>query len=434
MENKEIDAMKLIEKITFNDLDKEKVNENENENEEAGKFDYAKSLNLRGLIYLENGYNSKAINYFKLAEINFKEISEDPFDPFILNNKLDEIVAMIFFTNNFEELRNLTLNIISQAKLLDNDFLYFKGLLSLVHLHNFSGNIRHAYTLADYSLKLAEKKNFTDNFIISKLLYIYISNISFNKKIYSKNNYIKKINKECGNIIIEKINEFKEIKKDNENSNKNKNSENLNKNNPKDDIIKLNGYNNNNLIALIFYKFSDFYFLNGKLAQSLFFIENAISHLEQKNLKEINLVNFYIKKWAILSYMGRENTSEYLIEFTQKLINKFYTSDSLKNLEYLRFIQITSSILSPPRDEIVNEIIKKTKKVNDIGNINNLLQKYFNIISTINIGANIPDLVENYKEFNYLQNEIFQGKHNELRKDIKDTVMLSGLGKILRAN
>ena len=412
MVNKEIDAMKLIEKINFNDLEKEE------------KFDFAKSLNLRGFIYLENGYNSKAINYFKLAEINFKEISEDPFDPFILNNKLDEIVGMIYFTNNFEELRHLILNIISQAKLLDNEFLYFKGLLSLVHLHNFSGNLRHAYTLADYSLKLAEKKNFTDNFIISKLLYIYISNISY-KKNFLKDNYIKKINKECRNIIIEKINEYTEIKNGN-NLNKYSNNENNKENKDnKENNIKLNGYNNQNIIALIFYKYSNFNFYKGNLDQSLFFIENAIYHLESNNLKEINLVLFYIKKWLILSNMGRESTSEYLVEYTQKLINKFYTSDSLKNLEYLRYIQITSSIICPPRDEIVNEIIKKTKKVNEIGNINNLLQKYFNIISMINVGTDFLLLVENYKEFNNLQNEIFQGKHNELRKDINDTLLFT---------
>lgn len=402
------------------------------------KLDYAKFLNLRGLIYFENGYNSKALNSYNLAGVNFKEISEDPFDPFTINNKYDEILGMCYFSDNFEILKNDILDLIAMSLLLGNDYLIIKGFYSLASLHNLAGNFRHAFIFAKHTLELAKKKNFHSDFLVNRLIYIYLLNNEKNMKSLKKDLIIKKIDSENDNIITKKLHQMEQsLDFKNQDQSINQTTEEININNlskEKEVVENINIFRNPLHTSMIFYLFSDLSFSERNLQKGLYFIERSIENMEKNELNELHLILFYIKKWIILSNMGREANSEYLIEFSQKLINLLYHTDSLKNLEYLRYIQTNSSALDPPRQDLVNEIIKKTRKVNDVNNINSLLQKYYNLISLINSKGGVPEIIEIYREFDVLEKQIFENKESELRRDLKDNLIFSNLKSVLKSN
>ena len=137
--NKETNAIKIIQKIDNKEI------------KFINKLDYAKFLNLKGYIYMENGYNSKALTNFNLGSLNFKEISQDPYDPFLINNMYDEIIGNILYIENFEEAKDKLVDLISVSLLLDNNYLIFKGYTCLTNIYNISGNYRRAFILAKYT-------------------------------------------------------------------------------------------------------------------------------------------------------------------------------------------------------------------------------------------------------------------------------------------
>jgi len=420
-QSKELNAIKVMESI-----DSKEIKHSEN------KLDYAKFLNLRGLIYYENGYNSKAISNFSLATINFKELSQDPFDPFLINNRFDEIVGTCLFSNNLEKLKIEILELISMSQLLNNDYLIIKGFISLANIYTQAGNFRQGYYIAKYAWDFAKKKNFHSDFLIGKLIYLYMINIQFVKNTVWKDDVFKKINSENNDLIKNKFKDLEEELKLNININKDSKEDNKNNNNKQEEKLT-NVFQHPIHISQSLYFCSDYFYRQRNLYKSLFLLERAIETLEKHNYQDIHLVLYYIKKWVILNDMGRESVAEHLVEYSQKLINLIYSSDSIKNLDYLRFIQINSSLLEPPRQDIVEEIIRKTKRVNEVDNINNLLNRYYNIISLINIKSGVPELIDIYKEFDRLEKEIFCGKVSELRTDLKWTLILSRLGSVLKA-
>jgi len=428
-QTKELSAIKVMESIDSREIKTSNY-----------MLDYAKFLNLRGLIYYENGYNAKAITNFNLASISFKELSQDPFDPYLINNRYDEIVGICLFSNKIDDLKNEILELISKSQLLNNNFLIIKGFLSLANIYTIAGNFRQGYQIANYTWNLAKKKKFHSDFLIGRIIYLYMINIQLNKNTIFKDEVFQKINSENNDLLKNyfiqledklKLNTDRDSKEkdmnNQENEPQNKN-ENMNSNEKLTNIFQHPLY-----ISQALYFSSDYFYSKRKLYKSLFLIEKAIEYLEKNNFNDVHLILYYVKKWIILNQMGREATSEYIVEYTQKLISQFYNSDSTKNLEYLRYIQINSSTLEPPRQDIVNEIASKTKRVNELNNVNGLLNRYFNIISLINIKSGIPELIDRYTEFDELEKEIFSGKISELRTDLKWTLIFSKLGNVLKA-
>jgi len=427
-DTRELNAIKIIESIDGNEI------------KNCDKLDYAKFLNLRGLIYMENGYNSKALTNFNLANINFKEVSQDPFDPYLINNKYDQIVGMCLFTDNFYELKNELLELISMSQLLNIDYLIIKGFVSLSNFYGYSGNFRHSFNFSRYAWELIKKKNFNSNLLINKMLYLSILNIELSRNTVWKDEIFKKINSENNSIIKQTfddvhnfliVNQLKtqnpHVDKTDKEKNNNKNSE-----EEKEKMDKTNVYRNPIHVSQILYFYGDYFFSTRSLYKGLYFTEKAIEYLEKNNYFDLHLILYYIKKWVILSHMGREDTAEYIIEYSQKLINQYYSPDSLKNLEYLRYVQIYSATCDPPRIDIVNEIIKKTKKVQEVDNVNSLLTKFYNILSLLNCRAGVPELIEIYKEFDKLEKLIFDNKITELRTDLKWMLRMSRMSSIMK--
>lgn len=403
------------------------------------QFDYAKFLNLRGLIFYENGYNSIALTNFNLAAINFKELTQDPFDPFLINNKFDEILGKSLFCSNFEESKNEILELISMSQLLNNDFLVIKGFLTLSNFYAVVGNYRQGFAIARYAWDLSKKKNFKSDFVVSRIIYTYMLYNELQKKTALKDEVFLKVNSENNDFIK---NQFKELEeqlklkrkpsqKASESSEKaEKEEENNSKNDDKQKEFNL--YKHPLHLAQILYLYGDYFYQTRSLYKSLFFLDKAIEILEKNNYQELHLVLYYVKKWVVLNHMGREATADHLMEHTQKLINKLYGPDSLKNLEYLRFVQINSSNTQPPRQDIVNEIIKKTQKVNDVENVNSFLTKFFNVLSLVNSKAGVPEIIEIYKEFDKLEKKIFGNKQTDLGADVKTNLILRRLRAVLK--
>jgi len=414
-----LNAIKIIEIVDNKDI------------KNMDKFDYAKFLNLKGVILYENGYHSKALNYFNLASINFKEISQDPYDPFLINNKFDEILGTSFFCSNFNETKNEILELISMSQLLNNDYLIIKGFLTLSSFYCNVGNFRHGFGIVKYTLDLVKNKNFKSDFIMNRLIYLYVLCYAVQKKSFSKDEIFSKINNENNDLMKNQLKELKENLKLNKKIS-NFINENDDKNKESNEFKEFNLYQHPLHIAQVLYCYGDKLFKMREMYKGLFFIDKAIEHLEKNNYHDIHLVLYYVKKWVILSNMGREATAEHLIEHTQKLINKLYGYDSLMSLEYLRYLQINSSNVEPPRTDIINEIIKKTKRVNDVDNANSLVTKFFNILSLANARSGYPEIMEIYKEFDQLEKKIFDNKPTEMRADIKTNFVMLRLTAILR--
>lgn len=412
----DLHAIKMIESIDINEV------------KEFDKLDYAKFLNLRGVIFYENGYISKALSNFNLAAINFKELSQDPYDPFIINNKFDEILGTSFFCNNLFETKNEIFELISMSQLLNNDFLIIKGFFILSSFYCNIGDFRYGFGLTKYTWDLAKKKKFHSDFIMNRLVYLYTLYIHINRNTILKDEIFSKINTENNDIVKNKLKELSfnlEISKKLTINNKSEHDSNPNtkeksNDNGIEDTNKESSLFQNPLhVSQVFYCISDTFLKKRELYKSLFFIEKAIEHLEKNNYIEIHLVFYYIKKWSILNEMGRESIAEHLIGQTQKLINKMYGSDSMKNLEYLRYLQITSSHVNPPRLDIIDEIIKKTKRVNDVDNVNSFKTKFYNICSLAIANGNYVEIKEIYDEFKRLEKMIFENKISEMGADIK---------------
>ncbi len=424
---KEINALKIIESIDGNEI------------KNSDKFDYAKFLNLRGLIFYENGYHSKSLSNLNLASINFKEISQDPFDPFLINNRLDESLGMSLYCTNVEESKNQILELISMSQLLNNDFLIIKGFLTLSNFYANVGNFRQGFAIARFTWDLAKKKKFDSEFLISRLVYTYVVYQEMKKETALKDEVLLKINMENNDYFKNKIKEYEDqltetmkiSKKSCETSHKEENEVNSNINN-NNKQTKFNLYKHPLHLSQVFYCYGDYFFQTRRFCKGLFFIDKAIEILEKNNHQDLHLVLYYVKKWTVLNNMGREASGDYLIENTQKIINKLYGSDSFKNLEYLRFLQMNSSKMNPPRQDIVNEIIKKTKRINDLEDINSLLSKFYNIQSLVNCKAGVPEIIEIYREFNKLEKKIFNNKPSELRADMKASLIIGGFRSVLK--
>ena len=168
--------------------------------------------------------------------------------------------------------------------------------------------------------------------------------------------------------------------------------------------------------------------LNNSLEQ----INEAIDLLEENNYTENHLALLYLKKWSFENIIGREATSNYYLDESQKIIKNAYMSDSIKNIEFLRALIINSLNIYPPKTDIALEILRKTKNVSEEVNCNSVLQKFFNIVVNIrNNQSNVSEIFNLYEDF-LANNSKYFSKDSEVSFDLKDILKSSKLGFVYK--
>ena len=411
-ENNFIELENLINSHLFKNKEKENEESEDNsidkkEFEENIDSEYLKFLNLKGIILLENGYFTKSTKYFNLCNTHLNRICNNTFHPLYLNNKLDELYSQMYSSSNFLKLKENLLKSIAKSTLIENDYLVFKGYVYLSLIYMNSGNHRASKAIIDYAyskLNSSNKKQIMNNHIFNKLISLYISTL----KNFKNDKILKSFEKDILAQNSKAINEGKE-------NNKNKIP-----------FSELEYY------AMKAYYETQYSINMNTLNNSLEKINQTIDLLEKNDYEENLLALLYLKKWAFENIIGREATSNYYLDESQRIIKNCYLPDSIKNIEFLRATMINSINIYPPKTDIAFEILRKTKKVTEEVNCNSVLHKFFNIVINVrNNQSNISEIFNLYEDF-LTNNSKYFSKDSEVSFDLKEILKSSKLGFVYR--
>lgn len=393
---------------------------------DKNELELAKLYNLKGLILIENGYFTRSQKYFKNASALFSNCLSNQLHPLLINNQYDDLYSNAYSTNDFESLKNNILELIAKSKLIENNYLVFKGYTYLSMLFAHCGNHRSAKALVKYSLNQLPKtlrKEFISNAIMLKCLLLYVQmNKNFKKdKFYQS--YEKQLIAALATAdSVSSVNHSKQ--NITESIADAKNISNITDNKVKSQI-ELEIFANKS------YQEAEFSLSFNTLFFSMEKLNSAIKHLESCNYRGSNLALLYLKKWAIEILSGREATASFYLDESQRIINSSYSPDSYKNIEFLRSMIINSLNVYPPKVELAKEILRKTKKITDEVNCNSLQQKFLNIAVNLRTQTGVSEIFNLYEDILNTNYKYFK-KDTEIMFDIKDMLKSSRLGFVYK--
>ena len=293
--------------------------------------------------------------------------------------------------------------------MIENTYLIFKGYTYLSLLHFHSGNHRSAKALAKYALQNLDKnerKNLISDSIILKNILIYINTRYASGKNINKDKHFLNFEKDLDyHLESLKINDAENLSKPN--------------------LLKMELY------ASKLYQEAEFSLNMNSLFYTLEKINKGINYLEENKYRNNYLAHLYLKKWAIEIFLGREATSSYYLEESQKIINSCYSVDSFKNIDFLRNLIVNALNIYPPKIDLAKEILRKTKKVTEEINCNSLQQKFYNIAVSLRTHTGVAEVFNLYEDILNTNRKYFN-KDSELIFELKDILKSSKLAFIYK--
>lgn len=434
-------SLKKLEDNEFIDLENNLNNHLNNNNQEENQqknseenldLEYLKILNLKGLILLENGYFTKSSKFFNSCKTHLNRICSNSYHPLVLNNKLDEIYSHMYSTQNFGKMKENILRTIAKAKMIENNYLIFKGYIYLSLIYMNSGNHRTSKALIDHAysnLNSSNKSEFLNSYIYHKFISLYISTLRKFKNDKILKNFEEEIKRQ-NLILISRANSKENISDNNDNNKNNKNNNNE-KEKEREKNVKI-PFSELEIFALRTYYETNYSINMNTLNKNLSKINEAIYLLEKNDFSENSLALLYLKKWAFEVIIGREATSNHYLDESQKIIKNSYMSDSIKNIEFLRALIINSLNIYPPKIDIAMEILRKTKNVSEEVNCNSVLQKFFNIVINVRSErSNVSEIFNLYEDF-LTNNTKYFNKDSEVAFDLKEILKSSKMGFVYK--